>query len=89
VQDGPIVQMMFGFYRGDWKLRMRSLKIAPSFSDSPVESLLVQGCRERQSCIERQRAQDSVFRSYCLLGCVIRPWLTTETSKAVLVLSNE
>jgi hypothetical protein len=45
--DRPIVQMMFVIYRGDWQLRMRLLKIAPSFRGSSVKSLSVQGCREK------------------------------------------
>jgi hypothetical protein len=56
VQDGPIVPMMFVFYRGDWQLRKRSLRVAPSFSDSFVESPSVQGCREKaeSSCFGHQ-----------------------------------
>jgi hypothetical protein len=77
-QDGPIVQKMFVIYRGDWPLRMR---IAPSFSGLSVESLSVQGCREKEE------SSDSVFRSYCLLGCYLKPRLTTVTRKALL--SNE
>jgi hypothetical protein len=50
------VKMMFCFYRGDWQLTMRSLRVGPSFSDSSVESLSVQGCREKaeSSCFGHQ-----------------------------------
>jgi hypothetical protein len=48
--------MMIVFYRVDWQLSKRSLRVAPSFSDLSVESLAVQGCREKaeSSCLRPQ-----------------------------------
>jgi hypothetical protein len=78
VQDGPIVQMMYVYTGGDWQLRMRSLRIAPSFRDS---SVAVQGCREKAE------VHDSVLELYCLLGCYLRQGAQQRLIK--LHLSNE
>jgi hypothetical protein len=45
-RDGPIVQTMF-VLRGNWQFRMRSMGICPSSCGLSIESLSVQGCREK------------------------------------------
>jgi hypothetical protein len=58
-------------------LSMRSLEDCPFFQFP----LVAFQCRVVE---RRQRAHDSVFRSYSLLGCYLRQRLTTVTSKASL-----